>query len=67
MQGYRLITVLAWGWIMDKKLKIKFITYELPPLSDDDIEELEKFIVQLAQQGFKDNIVSGNFPMKGIK
>ncbi len=52
---------------MDKKLKIKFITYELPPLSDDDIEELEKFIVQLAQQGFKDNIVSGNFPMKGIK
>ena len=51
---------------MDKKLKIKFITYDPLHLSDDDIEELEKFIVQLAQQRFKDNIVSGSIPKKGI-
>ncbi len=46
------------------KLKIKFITYDLFPLSQDDTDELTKFIVLLAQQGFKDNIVSGNYPRK---
>ena len=45
-------------------LKVNYITYDLLSLSDDDIEELKNFIVLLAQQGFKDNIVSGNFPRK---
>lgn len=47
-----------------EKLKIKFLTYDVPALTEDDTEELTKFVVLLAQQGFKDNIVKGKFPRK---
>lgn len=47
-----------------KPLKITFITYDVPILNEEHEEELKNFIITLAQQGFKDNIVSGNFPRK---
>lgn len=45
-------------------LKVKFITHDQLSLSNDDTEELKNFIVLLAQQGFKDNIVNGKFQRK---
>lgn len=47
-----------------KPLKVKFITYNIPTLDETHEEELKNFIITLAQQGFKDNIVSGSFPRK---
>ncbi len=47
-----------------KPLKVKFIAYDVPILDEIHEEELKSFIITLAQQGFKDNIVKGNFPRK---
>lgn len=48
-----------------EKLQIKFLANEISNLTEDNLDELTKFIVLVAQEGFKDNIVSGNFPKKG--
>ncbi len=45
-------------------ISIKFISYDLLKLQDKDINDLTQFVVELAQQGFKDNIVKGEFPRK---
>ena len=43
------------------KLKVRYITYAISALNADDIEVLTKFIVILANEGFKNNIVHGDF------
>lgn len=46
------------------KLGIKFISYDLLKLQEEDINDLTQFVVKLAEQGFKDNIIKGAFPGK---
>lgn len=44
-------------------LKVEFVTYK-PSLKDDDSNDLINFLVLVAQEGLKDNIISGEFPGK---
>lgn len=47
-------------------LKVEFVTYK-PSLEDDDSNDLINFLVLVAQEGLKDNIVSGEFPGKATE
>ena len=41
---------------MIDKLHVSIVPYDLPELNDEDIENLNNFIVKLAQCGFEGNI-----------
>ena len=49
-----------------KKLTVSIIPHELPALKEEDIEDLNNFIVLLAQCGFKGSIVNESKPRKDI-
>lgn len=50
---------------MIEKLTVSIISYNLLALNEDDIEDLNNFIVQVAQLGFEGTIVNGR-PRKEV-
>ena len=45
---------------MIDNITVSIIPYNLPELNEEDIEELNNFIVQVAQLGFEGTIVHGS-------
>lgn len=51
----------------DKRLNVKFRTYDLPMLTKDDDKIIINFLTITAMVGLKDNIILGNFQERGAE
>ena len=49
---------------MIDNLNVSIISYDLPALKEEDLEDLKNFIVEITQCGFEYSIINGNNPRK---
>lgn len=47
---------------MIDNLNVSIISYDLPALKEEDLEDLKNFIVEIAQLGLESIIVNGSNP-----